>query len=153
MDMKTLGRTGLKVTRLVFGAMEMKKIDRKTAGELFNTALDLGINYIDTAPEYEHSEEFIGDSVSHRRNDYFLATKCGDYLGGNSPNPISSNILFSREVFTSNIERSLRLLKTDHIDLMQMHGLMPEYLPGGEHDELMELLADLKKQGDRKRHV
>lgn len=147
MEKKILGRTGFNITRLSYGAMHMSNIEQKTADILFNTALDMGVNYIDTAPEYTNSEEYIGNAIFHRRSEYFIATKCGDYLSGNGPNKLSPNIYYSKEIFTSNIERSLKLLKTDYIDLMQMHGLMPEYLPAGEQDELINLLLDLKKSG------
>jgi aryl-alcohol dehydrogenase-like predicted oxidoreductase len=147
MKKKILGRTGMEITVLTLGGMSVGGLSRAEADRLFNTAMDLGINYIDTSPEYEMSEEMIGNALAKRRNEYFLATKCGDYLPKGSPNSISDNIWFTKEVFTSNIERSLNLLKTDYIDLMQMHGLMPEYVPGGEKDELILLLQDLQKKG------
>lgn len=147
MNKKVLGRTGMEIGVLSLGGMSVKGMSQKDADRLFNAALDNGINYIDTAPEYSMSEESIGNAISGRRSEFFLATKCGDYLPGDGPNKLSPNILYSKEVFVSNIERSLRLLKTDYIDLMQMHGMMPEYLPGGETDELIYLLQSLKQQG------
>lgn len=150
--MRLLGRTGLSVSALSLGAMAAAEISQPEADRLFNQAIDAGINLIDTAPEYGRSEERIGRAISHRRGEVILATKCGDYLPGDGPNPISPGILYTRDVFRSNIERSLTLLRTDAIDLMQMHGLMPQYLPSGEHDELVELLRLLKQEG-KIRHI
>src|SRR5664279_1438483 len=80
-----LGRTGLKVTRLGFGAMEIRgsriwggrPVSDDQARTILNAALDSGINLIDTANDYGRSEEFIGKFISHHRGEYYLATKCG----------------------------------------------------------------------------
>ena len=124
------------------GALETKRMDKKTAKRVFNEALDNGVNFIDTAPEYKNSEEFIGKTISHRRDEYLIATKCGNNLNKTGP-----SILYSREVFISNLHRSLKLLKTDYIDIWQLHGLMPDRLPNGESDELVQLMLDIKKAG------
>ena len=147
MEKRVLGKTGMYISALAFGGMSTKGMTQTDADKLFNTALDHGINYIDTAPEYENSEEFIGKAISSRRREYFIATKCGDYLPANGPNKISPNILYTKEVFIQNIENSLKCLKTDYIDLIQLHGVMPEYLPGGQSDELIQLLQDYKQAG------
>ena len=81
----TLGKTGLNVTRLSFGAMEIRvpriwrgrPVTEKQAETILNTVLDEGINFIDTANDYGRSEEFIGRYIAHRRNEFYLATKCG----------------------------------------------------------------------------
>ena len=78
-----LGRTGIEVTRLGYGAMELRGLEhfpRLSAAEasaLLNAVLDSGINYIDTSPDYGYSEELIGRHIAHRRGEYFLASKCG----------------------------------------------------------------------------
>ena len=80
-----LGRTGLKVTRLGFGAMEIRgsriwggrPVTDKQAETILNAVLDSGINFIDTANDYGRSEEFIGKYLAHRRNEFILASKCG----------------------------------------------------------------------------
>ena len=82
-----LGRTGLEVTNLGFGAMELKDVVENSgrlpteehAGAVLNAVLDSGINFIDTSWYYDRSEEFIGRFVSHRRDEYVLATKCGHW--------------------------------------------------------------------------
>src|SRR5688500_20278405 len=80
-----LGRTGLDVTRLSFGAMEIRgsriwdgrPVTDQQAETILNTVLDAGINFIDTANDYGRSEELIGKYIAHRRQEYILATKCG----------------------------------------------------------------------------
>jgi aryl-alcohol dehydrogenase-like predicted oxidoreductase len=80
-----LGRTGLEVTRLSFGAMEIRgsriwrgrAITDKQAETILNAVLDEGINFIDTANDYGRSEELIGKYISHRRKEFYLAKKCG----------------------------------------------------------------------------
>src|SRR5689334_11546272 len=80
-----LGRTGLEVTRLSFGAMEIRgsriwggrEVTDEQAKTILNAVLDAGINFIDTANDYGRSEEFIGKFIAGRRKEYILATKCG----------------------------------------------------------------------------
>ncbi len=84
--MAILGETGIEVTRLGFGAMEIKDLadvseDRSLTGEqaqiMLNAVLDSGINFIDTSIDYGRSEEIIGKYISHRRSEFYLASKCG----------------------------------------------------------------------------
>jgi len=80
---RALGRTGADVTILGYGAMELRgqprgpEISDEDAGRLLNAVLDGGINLIDTSPDYGRSEELIGTYLSHRRDEFFLASKCG----------------------------------------------------------------------------
>src|SRR6478736_2052486 len=80
---RALGRTGLQVTTLGFGAMEVRgapagpEVSDDEAGRLLNAVLDEGINVIDTSIDYGRSEELIGRFVAHRRDEYVLASKCG----------------------------------------------------------------------------
>ncbi len=102
------GRTGLQVSRIGFGALQIAaKYDYAHAERLLNAALDAGINIIDTARGYQDSEERIGKAISHRRDEFVIATKSG---GG------------ARKDFWEALEESLRCLKTDHIDIYQFHG-------------------------------
>src|ERR1700751_5234484 len=75
----TLGRTGATVSKLGYGAMELRsnRLDQEAVDSLLNGVLDAGINMIDTSPDYGASEEHIGRAISHRRDEYFLASKCG----------------------------------------------------------------------------
>ena len=86
----TLGRTGHIVTRLAYGAMELRgkgsrfsgpRLDDAEVTALLNAVLDAGINLIDTSPDYGDSEEHIGRCISGRRDEYFLASKCGCPVG------------------------------------------------------------------------
>ena len=142
MQKKLLGRTGLEITELSFGTMELRLLDTANAGKILNEALDQGINYIDTSPEYPMSEYFIGQSIAGRRNEYVLATKSGDNMTGIGP-----LYTFDRKTIMSNLDESLKLMKTDHIDIWQLHGVTPEMLPGGEYGEAMEAMRDAKKAG------
>ena len=119
MEKKPLGKTGLSVTRLAYGGMELGPVSEATAVTLLNRVLDEGINYIDTSPEYANSEYFIGKAISHRRDEYILATKCCDNMRGNGP-----MYTFDQKTVLENVEESLRLLKTDYIDILQIHGVL-----------------------------
>jgi aryl-alcohol dehydrogenase-like predicted oxidoreductase len=66
MEKGNLGRTGLAVTRLGYGAMELRHLSEQDAVRMLNTVLDGGINYIDTSPDYGPSEDFIGNAIAHR---------------------------------------------------------------------------------------
>ena len=72
-----LGRTGLRVTRLGYGAGHRKPMDGRQSNVILNAVLDSGINLLDTADDYGNSEELIGRYLSHRRSEFYLATKCG----------------------------------------------------------------------------
>src|SRR4051812_310783 len=80
---RQLGRTGLQVTTLGYGAMELRggargrEISEEDAGRILNAVLDSGINYIDTSIDYGESEERIGRHLASRRSEYYLASKCG----------------------------------------------------------------------------
>ena len=86
---RVLGRTGLEVTPLGYGAMEVRgsriwggrPVTEEQADTILNAVLDAGINFIDTANDYGRSEEFIGKYLSKRRDEFYLATKCGLYRG------------------------------------------------------------------------
>ena len=121
---RQLGRTGLLVTELGFGASELRggkmwgpDIPDSQAGDILNSVLDAGINFIDTALDYGRSEELIGTFISHRRSEYFLASKCGCIPGemDNVPH------LFNAANVRAGVEHSLRTLNTDYIDLVQFH--------------------------------
>jgi aryl-alcohol dehydrogenase-like predicted oxidoreductase len=127
LETRLLGRTSLPVTVLGFGAMELRgrprapELTDEQAAALLNAVLDSGINFIDTSIDYGHSEELIGKHIAHRRDDYFLASKCGCMLepplDATPPYPHD----FSPENVRAGVEQSLRRLRTDHLDLVQVH--------------------------------
>jgi aryl-alcohol dehydrogenase-like predicted oxidoreductase len=126
---RPFGATGLEVTTLGFGAMELRgppdgpPISDDDAGRLLGAVLDEGINFIDTSIDYGRSEELIGRSIAHRRDEYVLASKCGCVIGGG----MGHEHVHTAANIRSGIENSLRLLRTDHLDLVQFHrSLTPE---------------------------
>jgi aryl-alcohol dehydrogenase-like predicted oxidoreductase len=146
MEKRIFGRTGMQVTVLGYGAMELRHLNQADAGTILNAVLDQGINYIDTSPDYGPSESYIGSTIAHRRSEYFLASKCGcniDETGkGQSPAHV-----WSRAQLNKNIENSLRLLKTDYLDVWQLHGTLPTEVPGGRSDETIQALQEIKASG------
>jgi aryl-alcohol dehydrogenase-like predicted oxidoreductase len=125
---RELGRTGLQVTMLGYGAMELRGAPRarditdNQAETILNAVLDSGINYIDTSVDYGLSEERIGRYISHRRDNYFLASKCGCLVGAPpAPRGQRSPHLFTRENIVAGVEQSLARMKTDYLDVVQFH--------------------------------
>lgn len=106
MRYRELGSTGYRVSGLGFGAMNLPGVPYEQAAAALHYALDQGINYIDTAAAYRNSEEIIGQAVSGRRGEFFLATKTNQ-----------RSYASARE----DIERSLKRMKTEMIDLLQIH--------------------------------
>jgi aryl-alcohol dehydrogenase-like predicted oxidoreductase len=152
METRPLGQTGTDVTILGYGAMELRgqphgpAVDDEDAGRLLNEVLDGGINLIDTSIDYGRSEELIGRYIGHRREEYFLASKCGCLLGdppaGATP-PFSHD--FRADNIRAGLEQSLRRLRTDRLDLVQVHRS-----PGRvqlETDETIETLSSLRDDG------
>lgn len=146
MEKRTLGKTGPAITVLGYGAMELRSLGEQEAVRMLNGVLDGGINYIDTSPDYGPSEAYIGKAIAHRRDEFYLATKCGcnvDQAG----KKLEPGHIWSREKLLANIENSLRLLKTDHVDVWQLHKPFPDELAGGRNDQVIQMMKDLKQQG------
>ncbi len=146
-----LGRTGLSVTRLGFGAMEVRgpriwngrPCTEEQARTILRAVLDAGINFIDTANDYGRSELLIGRHLAERRRDFFLATKCGchvQFAGDHDETPH----VWTRENLLRNIADSLTKLHTDRVDLLQLHNPDAESC---ERAKLVEVLLELKKAG------
>jgi aryl-alcohol dehydrogenase-like predicted oxidoreductase len=142
MEKRILAKPDVSVTVLGFGAMEIPKLSGAEAAALLNKALDSGINFVDTSPCYGASEEMIGGAIAGRRKEYFLSSKCCCNTSGTGPGHI-----FDRATAMKNIDNSLRVMKTDHLDILQLHAPVPEDLPGGPKDDLVQALYDMKKDG------
>ena len=130
MEKRRLGKTGLEITRLGLGLAEISRQElrgNETGGadHVLNLALDIGINFLDTAACYASTEKLIGDAVSHRRDEFFLASKCGHAID-------TEFEPWTREVIDESIDRSLRNLKTDYLDIMQVHSCDLETLKRGD---------------------
>jgi aryl-alcohol dehydrogenase-like predicted oxidoreductase len=151
-ETRLLGRTGVNVTVLGYGAMELRgpgrgpAVDDEMAGQVLNSVLDHGINLIDTSIDYGRSEELIGRYLADRREEYFLASKCGCLLG--DP-PTGATPPFPHDYTGDNIraglEQSLRRLKTDRLDLLQVH-ISPSQARR-EADGTVETLLALRDEG------
>ncbi len=145
---RTLGKTGLEVTALGFGASELRggrkwgpEIPDQQAGQVLNAVLDAGINFIDTALDYGRSEELIGTYISNRRSEFFLTSKCGCIPGQMDDVPhvhTAANI-------RAGVEHSLRTLKTDHLDLLLVHHSVSRDVL--EADGAAAELVKLKEEG------
>ncbi len=144
---RTLGRTDLQVTTLGYGAMELRgapagpEVSDEAAAKVLNTVLDAGINFIDTSIDYGRSEDLIGRFIAHRRAEYFLASKCGCVPDA----PMGAEHLHTAENIRAGVERSLRRMKTEYLDLVQFHRSLTRR-EFAEHGALDAALA-LKKAG------
>jgi aryl-alcohol dehydrogenase-like predicted oxidoreductase len=142
MERRKLGNTGLEVSRLGAGLAEIGSrltlAEENRAGDILNLALESGINFLDTAACYGISEELIGRTIADRRDEYILATKAGhaagDYQGRS----------WTAETIRHSIERSLKRLNTDCLDLVQLHSCSVEIL---ERGEVIQALLDAKQAG------
>jgi aryl-alcohol dehydrogenase-like predicted oxidoreductase len=137
-----LGRTGLEVTRLGYGTAPRKHPDDEQWGRILNGVLDSGINFIDTANDYGvreangPAEEQMGRHIQSRRSEYYLATKCGCAPGGGHT--------WTRENAFRGLEESLARMKTDYVDIMQLHNPTVEEC---EKADLVKALQDMREQG------
>ena len=147
---RELGRTGLQVTALGYGAMELRgaprarDITEAQAETILNAVLDAGINYIDTSIDYGLSEERIGRYIGHRRAEYYLASKCGCLVGAPpAPRGQSGPHVFTRENVVAGVEQSLARMKTDYLDVVQFHSSPSRQTleAQGALDALLELKA------------
>ena len=140
-EKRAFGKTGMQVAVLGFGSAEIgfERTEQGTVDKILNAALDLGLNVVDTAECYVDSEEQIGKAVSHRRKEYFLFTKCGHVLANGQRGDA-----WDKPGVLASIERSLKRLKTDVVDLVQLHSCSLELLKKGE---VIEALEEAKKQG------
>lgn len=131
MDYVTLGKTGLKISRMGFGGIPIQRIDAQGTKELIHKMADAGVNYIDTARGYTVSEEYLGYALEGVREKFVLATK---------------SMARTKEAMTADIEKSLGNLRTEYIDLYQVHNPSMEQLEqvmneGGALEALKEAQA------------
>lgn len=149
---RALGRTGLQVTVLGYGAMEIRgpriwggrPVTEQQAETILNAVLDAGINFIDTANDYGRSEEFIGKYLSKRRSEFYIATKCGCKVTYRDENTDDTPHEWTRENLFRGLHESLQRLKTDYIDIMQLHNPTVEQCQQGD---LVNVLKEMQQQG------
>lgn len=133
MEYRTLGKTGLQISRLGFGGIPIQKVDAKTTRTLVETMVEKGMNYIDTARGYTVSESYLGEALEGLRDKFVLATK---------------SMSRTKEAMEKDIQISLSNLRTDYIDLYQVHNPSMEQLDqviseGGA----LEALVEAKEKG------
>lgn len=126
------------VSALGFGGSEIgyQGVAAATVNKILNAGLDAGLNVIDTAECYVNSEELIGQAVAARRKEYYLFTKCGHFAGWGQPDWRPSSLLKS-------IERSLKRLRTDYLDLVQLHSCGEDDLRRGDVIEALKRAREL----------
>jgi aryl-alcohol dehydrogenase-like predicted oxidoreductase len=133
MERRRLGRTDMDVSVLGFGGSEIgyERAGARTVRRLLGGALDAGLNVIDTAECYDDSEALIGTALGSRRNEVYLLTKCGHPRGYGRGDWREAALL-------SSIERSLKRLHTDRLDLIQLHSCELSDLKKGETISALE---------------
>ena len=154
MDSVKLGSTGINVSPIGIGLSEIGqvKLEVSEVSSILNTAIDGGINFLDTAACYGGSEELIGKTVSHRRDEFTLATKCGhtNCLCGTIGEKCTHQSIklqnpdWSGQTISDSIERSLKRLQTDYIDLVQLHSCDINTL---ENSDVIDALIKAKESG------
>jgi len=147
MKYRTLGKTGLEVSELGMGGLFVSSFGaaREEGVRAVRRALELGVNYVDTAPGYRDSEEVLGEALEGGPQPYILSTK----LGGR-PQPFDAQDV---DALRASVETSLRLLKRDQVDILMIHE--PDrpgqynWYPDWErfHGPVCELLDELKGEG------
>lgn len=136
-EKRTLGKTAMLVTPLGLGCHEMRLVTPEEGERIVLAALDAGLNVFDTAECYGQSEEAIGRALGKHRQDCYLFTKCGHAAGLDLPD-------WSPRLLEQSIERSLKRLRTDYIDLLQLHSCPREIL---RRSEVIAVLLRAKEQG------
>ncbi len=127
----TLGKTGITVPQNAFGALPIQRIDKEAAVRLLRMAYDGGMRFFDTARAYTDSEEKLGAAFEGMRDKIFIASK---------------TMASTPEKFWSDLEESLRTLKTDRLDLYQLHCVPKCYRPG-DGTGMYEAITKAKEQG------
>lgn len=139
MEKRKFGNTDMEVSVLGFGGSEIgfEGASQETVNQILNDALDAGLNVIDTAECYPNSEKMIGEAASNRRDDYFLFTKCG-HPGGMGTED------YSYEGILASVQRSLKRLQTEQVDLVLLHSCSEDIL---RKAEAIEALQEAKHRG------
>ena len=116
-EKRTFGKTGLEVSAIGFGGapIGLLKTEKQQVSQILNQLLDSGVNLIDTAAMYQGSEEAIGEAIGHRRDEYVLVSKCGKEEEG------LEGAAWSPTMIQQTLERALKRLRTDHLDVMLLH--------------------------------
>ncbi|AIE84387.1 aldo/keto reductase [Fimbriimonas ginsengisoli] len=127
MERRAFGKTGLEVSVLGFGGSEIGfgDVAQPIIERLLNSAIDAGLNVVDTAECYGDGEDKIGRAISHRRDEFLLFTKCGHSSGFAEPD-------WDPAMLAKSIDRSLQRLRVDYVDLVQLHSCDESLLRQGD---------------------
>ena len=141
MDRLALGRTGLEVTRLGFGAMHLNddRVTEAEAGRLLNAVLDLGVNLVDTARGYGLSEARIGRHLAHRRQEFVLSTKVGYGIPG-VPD-------WTYDCIVAGVDAALARMRCERLDIVHLHSCPLAVLEQGDVVSALEACAQAGKVG------
>jgi aryl-alcohol dehydrogenase-like predicted oxidoreductase len=121
-----------------------RPVTDRQAETILNTVLDAGINFIDTANDYGRSEEFIGKYIAHRRQEYYVATKCGCTVVRQDEKTDDTPHVWTRDNLFRGLNESLQRMKTDYIDIMQLHNPPVDVT---EQNQLVDALQEMQQQG------
>ena len=153
MQRRVLGRTGIEVSEISFGGVEIgipygigiqSKADMPTLAEataLLQAARDGGINFFDTARAYGRSEEIIGQALSSRRAEVIICSKCSHFPRREGQLPGDGEMA---AIIRRSLQQSLDALRTDYIDVYMLHSASADIV---EHPAVMECFQELKQQG------
>ncbi len=140
METRQFGKTDMRVSVIGLGGVEISGVSLTDVEQVIGSALDAGVNVIDTAASYGDSEDLIGRAVAGRRSEYFLFTKCGQNVGDELPDLPD----WDPRLIEASIDRSLRRLRTDHLDLLQLHSCSLDVLRKGD---VIKVLEKAKREG------
>lgn len=153
MKKRNLGRTGLSVSEIAFGGVEIgmpygigvktnsDMLSEKEAIALLHTAYENGINFFDTARMYGNSEHIIGKTFKEKREQVVLATKCCHFLDNNGELPETSKL---ERILIESFHKSLDALQTDYIDIFMLHQVNEKII---ENETILKFFSTLKKEG------
>ncbi len=153
MNKRVLGRTGLSVSEIAFGGVEIgtpygigvnsesDMLSEKDAIALIHAAIDSGINFFDTARMYGNSEAIMGKAFQGKRNEVIIATKCRHLRTENGSIPSGTEL---QNIIADSVQESLNMLRTSYLDVYMLHQSDLELL---SNPEIAELFLSLKKEG------
>ena len=153
MEKRPLGNTGINVSEIAFGGVEIgipygigvkssaDMLSEKEAIELLHSAVDEGINFFDTARMYGESEKIMGKAFKNQRNEVVICTKCRHFLDNEGKLPVLKVL---KGIIENSLTESLEALETDYVDLFMLHQASINIL---ENDEVSSIFLNLKKEG------
>lgn len=153
MKKRPLGNTGIHVSEIAFGGVEIgmpygigvkeaaDMLSESKAIKLLHAALNEGINFFDTARMYGESENIMGKAFKGQRNEVVICTKCRHFLDKEGKVPVRSNL---KEIIGNSLNESLHALQTDHVDVFMLHQANLNIL---ENDEVSSIFLNLRKEG------